>query len=58
MKRIYLVTMTQTIQVTAQDEDEAQVTASELFDHSNTEFEINEPQEGRISEADFEGVSQ
>ena len=54
MKRIYLVTMTQTIEVTAEDEYEAQVTASELFDHSNTEFEIDEPQEGRIGEADYE----
>ena len=58
MKRIYLVTMTQTIEVTAEDEDEAQVMACELFDHSNTEFEINEPQEGRLGRADYEGESQ
>lgn len=54
MKRIYLVTMTQTIEVTAQDEGEAQIQACELFDHANTEYIIEQPQEGKLSAADYQ----
>ena len=54
MKKIYLVTMKQTIEVTAQDEYEAENEAYELFDHANTKFIIEQPQEGKASYADYE----
>ena len=60
MSRIYLVTISQTIEVVASDEDEARLIAieSELrnfkeWHFDNSEFEIVEPQEGRMSDADY-----
>ena len=38
----YLVTITSTILVEAEDENEAEVTAAEYFDFSSAEFETEE----------------
>lgn len=55
MKRIYLVTISQTIEVVASDEDEARIVAAMSYDFANSHFEveIEEPQEGRMSDADY-----
>ena len=53
MDRIYLVTISQTIEVVASDEDEARIVAAMSYDFANSDFEIEEPQEGRMSDADY-----
>ena len=53
MNRIYLVTISQTIEVVASDEDEARLMALDAHDWANSQFEVEEPQEGRISDADY-----
>lgn len=47
MDYIYLVTISQTIEVVASDEDEARIVAAMSYDFGNSEFEIEiqEPQE-------------
>ncbi len=53
MKRIYLVTISQTIEVVASDEENARLMALDAYDFGNAEFLIEEPQEGRMSDADY-----
>ena len=53
MNRIYLVTISQTIEVVASDEDQARVNAVSAWSFADAEFEIEEPQEGRMSDADY-----
>lgn len=53
MKRIYLVTISQTIEVVASDEEDARLMAICAYDFADAEFEIEEPQEGRMSDADY-----
>jgi len=55
MNRIYLVTTSLTSEVVASDEDEARLIALDAYDWANAdvEVEIVEPQEGRMSDADY-----
>ena len=51
MNKIYLVTISQTIEVVAPDEDEARIEAAFQYNFENSEFVVEEPQEGRMSPA-------
>ena len=53
MNRIYLVTISQTIEVVASDEDQARLMALDAYHFANAEFEIEEPPDGRMSDADY-----
>lgn len=46
MDRIYLVTISQTIEVVAPNEDEAIIEASFRYNFENSKFVVEEPQEG------------
>ena len=58
MERIYLVTISQTIEVVAPNEDEARIEAAFRYNFENSEFVIEEPQEGRMSDADYGNSNQ
>lgn len=51
MDRIYLVTISQTIEVVAPNEDEAKIKASFQYNFKNSEFIVEEQQEEKMSPA-------
>jgi len=55
MNRIYLVTISLTSEVIASDENQARIIALDAYDFANAdiEVEVQEPQEGRMSDADY-----